>query len=345
VPGFRFDLTIEDDIVEEVARIYGYDLIPETTATAELPLEPVTETRIDMELVAASLVARDYQEVITYSFISAENNRRFTGEDSKLVLSNPISTEMSVMRASLWPGMVAAAASNVARQQERVRIFEIGKSFHGTLEKPVEVVRVAGLAVGSAVPEQWGRRAQSVDFFDIKSDLESLLEMVGAATRIDYETATHPALQSGQVASIVHNGQTIGVLGKLHPAIAQTMDLNKDVFLFELDAVLAFASNVPKAFAVSKFPAIRRDIAVVVDDKVAAADLVRIVASSAPNLIQSVTIFDVYQGPGIEVGRKSVALGLILQETSRTLTDEDADAAMNTVVRNLEREFAAELRD
>jgi phenylalanyl-tRNA synthetase beta chain len=145
-PSFRFDLTIEDDLVEEVARIYGYDLIPETTATAELPLGPVTETRIDMELVAASLVARDYQEVITYSFIDAENNRRFTGEDSKLVLSNPISTEMSVMRASLWPGMVAAAASNVARQQERVRIFEIGKSFHGTLEKPVEVVRVAGLA-------------------------------------------------------------------------------------------------------------------------------------------------------------------------------------------------------
>jgi len=344
-PSFRFDLTIEDDIVEEVARIYGYDLIPETTATAQLPLGPVTETRIDLELVAASLVARDYQEVITYSFISAENNRRFTGEDSKLVLSNPISTEMSVMRASLWPGMVAAAASNVARQQERVRIFEIGKSFHGTLEKPVEVVRVAGLAVGSVVPEQWGRRAQRVDFFDIKSDLESLLEMVGAATRIGYEATSHPALQSGQVGSIVSNGQTIGVLGKLHPAIAQTMDLNKDVFLFELDAALAFASNVPKAFAVSKFPAIRRDIAVVVDDKIAAADLVRIVASSAPNLIQSVIIFDVYQGPGIEVGRKSVALGLILQETSRTLTDEDADAAMNTVVRNLEREFAAELRD
>jgi len=344
-PSFRFDLTIEDDIVEEVARIYGYDLIPETTATAELPLGPVTETRIDMELVAASLVAREYQEVITYSFIDAENNRRFTGEDSKLVLSNPISTEMSVMRASLWPGMVAAAASNVARQQERVRIFEIGKSFHGSLEKPVEVVRVAGLAVGSAVPEQWGRRAQSVDFFDIKSDLETLLEMVGAATRVDYEAASHPALQSGQVANIVRNGQTIGVLGKLHPAIAQTMDLNKDVFLFELDAALAFASNVPKSFTVSKFPAIRRDIAVVVDDKVAAADLVRIVASSAANLIQSVTIFDVYQGPGIEVGRKSVALGLILQETSRTLTDEDADAAMEAAVRNLEREFAAELRD
>jgi phenylalanyl-tRNA synthetase beta chain len=169
--------------------------------------------------------------------------------------------------------------------------------------------------------------------------------MVGSATGIDYEAASHPALQLGQVASIVRNGQTIGVLGKLHPAIAQTMDLNKDVFLFELNAALAFASNVPKSFAVSKFPAIRRDIAVVVDNKIVVADLVRVAASSAPNLIQSVTIFDVYQGPGIEVGRKSVALGLILQETSRTLTDEDADAAMDAAVRNLEREFAAELRD
>jgi len=344
-PSFRFDLLIEDDLIEEVARIYGYDLIPETTATAELPLGPVIETEIDLEQVMATLIARDYQEIITYSFIGAETNNRFTGKDSELVLSNPISSEMSVMRGSLWPGMVAVAAANVARQQERVRFFEIGKSFHGSLGKPVEVVRVAGLAVGSAVPEQWGRRAQGVDFFDIKSDLEALLAMVGTETRIDYEAASHPALQSGQVANIVRDGQTIGVLGKLHPAIAQTMDLNKDVFLFELDAALAFASNVPKSFAVSKFPAIRRDIAVVVDDKVAAADLVRVAASSAPDLIQSVTIFDVYQGPGIEVGRKSVALGLILQETSRTLTDEDADAAMDAAVRNLEREFAAELRD
>ncbi len=344
-PSYRFDLVIEDDLIEEVARIYGYDLIPETTATAELPLGPVIETEIDLEQLVATLIARDYQEIITYSFIGVETNRRFTGKDSELVLSNPISSEMSVMRGSLWPGMVAVAAANVARQQERVRFFEIGKSFHGTLGKPVEVLRLAGLAVGSAVPEQWGRRAQSVDFFDIKSDLEALLEMAGAETRIDYEAAGHPALQSGQVANIVRNDQTIGVLGKLHPAIAQTMDLNKDVFLFELDAALAFAANVPKSFAVSKFPAIRRDIAVVVDDKVAAADLVRVVASSAPNLIRSVTIFDVYQGPGIEVGRKSVALGLILQETSRTLTDEDADAAMEAAVRNLEREFAAELRD
>jgi phenylalanyl-tRNA synthetase beta chain len=344
-PSFRFDLAYEDDLIEEVARIYGYDLIPETTATAELPLRPVTESKIDMELVAASLVARDYQEVITYSFIDAESNRRFTGADSKLVLSNPISTEMSVMRGSLWPGMLAAAAANVSRQQERVRFFEIGKSFHGTLEKPVEILRVSGLAIGPAVPEQWGRSSQSVDFFDIKSDLQALLQMIGSDAKICFEAASHPALQNGQVANIIRDDQVIGVLGKLHPDIAKSFDVSKDVLLFELDAALAFTSTVPKSTAVSKFPAIRRDVAVVVDEKVAAADLVRVAESSAPDLIQNVTIFDVYQGPGIEAGRKSIALGLILQETSRTLTDEDADAAKDKAVQNLKREFGAELRD
>jgi phenylalanyl-tRNA synthetase beta chain len=344
-PGFRFDLKIEDDLIEEVARIHGYDLIPEITATAELPLGPVTETAVDLDRVATTLVARDYQEVVTYSFIDAETNRRFAGQDSELVLSNPISSDMSVMRSSLWPGMISAAAANVARQQERVRFFEIGKSFHGTLAEPVEVLRVAGLAIGSAAPEQWGRRAQQVEFFDIKSDLEALLAMAESETKIAYVAATLPTLQSGQAANIVRDEEIVGVIGKLHPEIAQSMELNKDVLLFELDAVPAFASRIPKSSVVSKFPAIRRDIAVVVDNKVAAADLVKVAASSAPDLIRNVTIFDVYQGPAVESGRKSIALGLILQETSRTLTDEDADSALDAAIRNLKREFAAELRD
>jgi phenylalanyl-tRNA synthetase beta chain len=344
-PAFRFDLKIEDDLVEEVARIYGYDLIPETTATAELPLRPVSESKVDLDLVAASLVARDYQEVITYSFIDANINRRFTGDDSELILSNPISSEMSVMRGSLWPGMITSAAANVARQQERVRFFEIGKSFHGTLKKPLEVVRVSGLAIGSAVPEQWSGTAQSVDFFDIKSDLEALLHMAGDDYGIEFEASSHVVLQPGQVASIVRHDQVIGVLGKLHPAVARSFDINKDVILFELDAALAFTSYVPKSSVVSKFPAIRRDISVVVDENISAGDLVKVAVSSAPDLIRNVTIFDVYQGPGIEAGRKSIALGLILQETSRTLTDEDADSVMDAAVRNLKREFAADLRD
>jgi len=344
-PSFRFDLVIEDDLIEEVARIYGYDQIPETTASTEVPLGPLVKTTIELEQVAAILVARDYQEVITYSFIDAERNQQFTGEVSELILNNPISSEMSVMRGSLWPGMIEAAAKNTARQQDRIRFFEIGKSFHGNLKEPIEVVRVAGLAIGSTLPEQWGIRIKDIDLFDMKSDLEALLKTASTGATIDYDTANHPALQSGQVANIMRNGHVIGVFGKLHPAIALKMDLDKGVFLFELNATLAFTSKVQKLAAISKYPAIRRDIAIVVDDKIAAADLVRVAASSDPDIIRKVTIFDVYQGAKIETGRKSIALSLILQKTSRTLTEADADSAMNAVVRNLKRKFTAELRE
>ena len=344
-PSHRFDIDIEVDLIEEIARVFGYDEIPEATAIAETPLETVTESRIDLEQVATTLVARDYQEVITYSFIDAQSNRNLTGADSELVLSNPISSEMSVMRSSLWPGILGAAASNASRQQERIRLFEIGKSFHGTLENHEEVVRIAGAVVGTAFPEQWGSKSQSVDFFDIKGDVFALLELAGDLSQIQFVAADHPALQPGQTASVVRDGQLLGVVGKLHPRHAKLFELKRDVFVFELDAAQALASQAPKAVQVSKYPSIRRDIAVVVDAAISADDLVAAVASSAPDLIESVRIFDIYQGPGIEAGLKSVALGLILQETSRTLTDDDADAAMAAAVRKLQDKFAAELRD
>ena len=344
-PSFRFDLVIEEDLIEEIARIYGYDQIPEKTAKTEVSLGSLVKTTTELEQVAAILVARDYQEIITYSFIDAEKNQQFTGEASELILSNPISSEMSVMRGSLWPGMIEAAGSNVARQQDRIRFFEIGKSFHGTLKEPIEVVRVAGLALGSTLPEQWDVRIKDIDLFDMKSDLETLLKMATTGATIDYDTANHPVLQSGQASNIMRNGHVIGVFGKLHPTIGLKMNLDKGVFLFELDAGLAFTSNIPKSATISKYPTIRRDIAIVVDDEIAAAELIRVAASSVPDIIQKVTIFDVYRGKGIEIGRKSIALGLILQETSRTLTEADADSVIDTVVRNLERKFKAELRD
>ncbi len=344
-PSFRFDIEVEVDLIEEIARVYGYDEIPETTAIAETPLEPVTESFIELELAASTLVARDYQEVITYSFVDADSNTALTGIESELVLSNPISSEMSVMRASLWPGMLMAASANAARQQDRIRLFEIGKSFHGTLEQHDEVLRIAGIAIGSNVPEQWGVKAQAVDFFDIKSDVSALLALASADSSLEFVPVEHPALQPGQAAKIMRGEQTVGVIGKLHPRHAKRFDLKRDAFLFELDANVALKSHAPKATAVSKFPSIRRDIAVIVDDKISADELVRAVESSAPELISSVRIFDIYKGPGIEAGLKSVALGLILQETSRTLTDDDADAAMTSAVRKLQDEFAAELRD
>jgi phenylalanyl-tRNA synthetase beta chain len=341
----RFDIALEVDLIEEIARVYGYDEIPEATAIAETPLEAVTESGIEPDLAAATLVARDYQEIITYSFIDPESNTRLTDVESELVLSNPISSEMSVMRSSLWPGMLLAASANASRQQDRVRLFEIGKSFHGSLSKHHEVVRIAALCMGPVLPEQWGVKGQAVDFFDIKADLIALLQLAGDVTDIQFQPAEHPALQPGQAASIVRDGIELGVIGKLHPKHSRFFELKRDVFIFELDAAAALASKAPKAESISKFPSIRRDIAVIVDDKISADELISAVASSAPNLISSVRIFDIYKGPGIEAGLKSVALGLILQETSRTLTDEDADAAMTAAVQKLQDKFAAELRD
>ncbi len=344
-PSHRFDIEIEADLIEEVARIHGYDSIPETTAFAQAPLETVTETRIDFEQAAATLIARDYQEVVTYSFIDAESNTTFTGIESELVLSNPISSEMSVMRASLWPGMVAAAAANAARQQDRVRIFEASKSFHGSLGEHTEVERIAGLVTGPVVPDQWASKPQNADFFDIKADVEALLLLAAEASELSFSATTHPALQSGQAAEIRRGEAVIGVLGKLHPSLAKRYDLKRDVYVFEIDAEKALASRAPSAAPISKFPAIRRDIAVIVNDSVSADELLTAVASSAPELIRDVRIFDIYRGAGIEAGRKSVAISLILQETSRTLTDDDADAAMAAAVSKLADKFAAELRD
>ena len=344
-PSFRFDISSEVDLIEEIVRMHGYDEVPEKTEIAESPLQVVTETSVDLERASDTLIARDYDEAITYSFIGAEGDAAFSGNVSELVLSNPISSEMSVMRASLLPGLVAAVASNVSRQQERVRLFEIGKSFHGSLQDPEEVVRLAAVACGSALPEQWGCRAQAIDFFDIKSDIEALLELAGNEGDFSFAAASYPALQPGQTANILRGDTVIGYVGKLHPRITKMLELKRDAFVFELDAAKALASGVPVAKPISRFPAIRRDIAVIVADKITGEELVTTVASAAPDLIQGVRIFDIYKGSGIEAGLKSVAIGLILQETSRTLTDDDADAAQAAVVRKLRDEFDAELRD
>jgi len=345
IPSHRFDIDVEDALVEEVARIYGYDEIPEITAIADTPVASDSESRIGLDAVADALVGRDYQEVVTYTFIDKEADAIVSGVESELVLSNPISSEMTVMRSSVWPGLLSTAASNLARQQDRVRIFEIGKTFHGKLGASIELMRVSGLITGDALPQQWGSPAQPTDFFDIKADIENTLGMTGVRREFIFVAAEHRVLQPGQTAHIARNGDTVGIVGKLHPRYARKFNLDKDVFLFELDAENCFASAIPVAKTVSKFPAIRRDIAVVVDEKLTASEVIVAVEDAAPELVRNVTVFDVYQGSGIEAGRKSIALGLILQETSRTLTDDDADTVMSAVLRKLQQDFGAELRD
>jgi phenylalanyl-tRNA synthetase beta chain len=344
-PSYRFDITTEVDLIEEIVRIHGYDSVPETTEIAASPLQTVTESAVDLDRVSATLVARDYEEAITYSFIGERSNAPFADGTCELVLSNPISSEMSVMRSSLLPGLLASAAANIARQQERVRLFEIGKSFHGTLESPREVVRIAAVASGSAQPEQWGVESQAIDFFDIKADLVAVLKLAGDAADVAFEPFEHPALQSGQAARILRDGRHIGLLGKLHPLVAKRLELKRDACVFEVDALAALASFAPVAKPVSRFPVIRRDIAVLVKEDVSAEELVQAVALAASEFMRDVRIFDIYKGSGIEAGLKSVAISLILQETSRTLTDDDADAAQAAAVQKLRDMFGAELRD
>ncbi len=344
-PGFRFDIVIEEDLVEEVARIHGYDRIDEATAIAGTPLVPVPESRVDSDRLAATLLARDYQESICWSFVDPAANRALTGEDSALVLSNPISSELSVMRGTLWAGLLQAAAGNLARQQERVRLFELGRSYHGSLEDTREVRRVAGIAVGPALPEQWSVKAQAVDFFDLKGDVEALLALTGETDAFRFEPCEHPALQPGQAARILRGDEPVGVLGKLHPATGRTLDFRRDAFLFELDAEACFAARLPAFRPVSRYPAIRRDIAVIVPESVTASAIRETVTAAAPELVRDLIVFDVYRGPGIEAGLKSIALGLILQETSRTLTDADADSATNAAIKKLHDNHGAVLRD
>jgi phenylalanyl-tRNA synthetase beta chain len=241
--------------------------------------------------------------------------------------------------------MAAAAAANNARQQDRVRLFEISKSFHGSLGNHTEVLRIGGLATGPVSPEQWDVVSESVDFFDIKADVEALLALAGNKSEIVFRAFEHPALQPGQSAEIIRNDEVIGVVGKLHPKIAKQYHLKRATYLFELDADKTLASQAPIAKSISKFPTIRRDVSVIVDKEVLARDLVSAIGLSSPDLIQGVRIFDIYTGQGIEAGRKSVAIGLILQETSRTLTDDDADEVMAAVIKQLRDQFAAELRD
>ena len=344
-PPHRFDIEIEDDLVEEVARIYGYDKIPEATGHAELPLEPIREAQVATEAVAELLVARDYSEVITYSFVEQTADERVNGEANSLQLSNPLSSEMGVMRSTLWPGLFTAAEANVARQQGRVRLFEVGKTYHGNVDSPHEVERVAGLIIGDRVPEQWGTGSEAVDFFDIKGDVEALLDATGCADEFSFIPAEHPTLQPGQAAAITRNGERVGWLGKVHPVVARDFDLKPATFVFELDVAAAFEGSVPKAEPVSRYPEVRRDIAVLVDESVSAAALAHAVRDASPGLIRDVRIFDVYRGSAVETGLKSVALGLILQETSRTLTDDDADAAVAAAVQKIRQDFDANLRD
>jgi len=343
-PSHRFDVEIEEDLIEEVGRIHGYDHIPTLHYPSRQGLDPLPEGRVDLRRLRQCLVERGYEEAITYSFVDAGLQKRVYGSGG-IPLANPITAEMTEMRLGLWPGLLKVLEYNLNRQQGRVRIFETGLRF---IQQPNEIKQintVAGLVSGAQFPLQWGLPERAVDFADLRADVEALTGLAGSHGRLEAKPASHPALHPGQSAKLSLAGQELGWMGAIHPQLAQALDLPQGAYLFELALEPLLDGKIPVFQPISRYPHIRRDLAVVVKEEVSAEALLEHARQAAGAVLQEARIFDIYRGSGIDSGRKSVALGLILQDSSRTLTDEEADSAITRVAERLRRDLGATIRD
>ena len=341
-PARRFDLAIEEDLVEEIARIHGYDAIPTTLPGGATRLVSPSETRSSEHDARRQLVARDYLEAINYAFVDADLLATWQLADGGVALANPLSAELGVMRTRLLPGLVAALGRNAARQQSRIRLFEIGKTFAASSDAPIETRRIAAVAGGDAAAEQWGEAARKLDFHDIKGDLDSLAALSGAT--LEYRASTPPFAHPGRSADVYRDGACIGWIGQLHPRLQQALDLDADVYGFELALDALQARALPRATGLSKYPSVRRDLAFVVPERVS-WDAMRATAKhAAGEVLRELRLFDRYAGKGVENGFKSLAMALILQDESRTLIDRDVDAVVADVVAALKSEHDAVIR-
>jgi phenylalanyl-tRNA synthetase beta chain len=344
----RFDIGIEADLIEEVARVVGFEAIPEADALGPQRFRPLPEEQPPEPAVLAVLAARGYQEAITLAFVDpALQERLFPGRPA-LALSNPIASDLSVMRVSLWPGLLRAALENQRRQADRIRLFEHGTRFEAGGGGTRELDTLAGLACGARLPEQWGvskdMRA-AADFYDVKGDLAALFAGTGEPQSFTFEAGSQPALHPGRTARVLRCGREVGWLGELHPTLVQVLDFTHPPILFELDMDAALVVKRSTYDEISRFPQVRRDLAIVVDESITLSTLAERVTLAASSLLRDLRIFDVYRGPGLEKGRKSVAFGLIFQDISRTLTDDDVERLMASVVGDLRENLNARIRE
>lgn len=344
VPSHRFDISIEVDLLEEIGRLYGYDRLPVRYPAARLAPQAQSEAQASLPLLRRLLVARGYQEAITYSFIEPELFSAFHPELKALTLANPISAELSVMRASLLPGLLKALQHNLNRQQDRVRLFESGLSFVGQLDDLKQERMLAGVITGARLPELWTHGKESVDFYDIKADVEALLAAAGDRDSFTFVPCQQHAFHPGQCARIERNGQAIGFVGTLHPQLATELDIDQQVLMFEVQLDAISAGRLPAFKELSRFPEVRRDLALVVKAEVPAEQLMAAMRSAAGEFLTQIRLFDVYQGKGVQEGCKSLAVGLTWQHPSRTLTDDEVSAATQAILTVLADNFAATLR-
>lgn len=343
-PSRRFDLAIEEDLIEEVARIHGYDAVPTTLPGGSTRLIAPSEGRVPEHDLRRALAGRGYLEAINYAFVDATLLARWQLDDALVRLANPLSAELGVMRPQLLPGLVDALARNAARQQGRVRLFELGKVFTAAApgEAPRETPRIAAVACGDAAAEQWGVAARRVDFHDLKGDLEGLAALSG--TRLAFRPAAPSWAHPGRAAEVLRDGVVVGAIAELHPRLQQALDLDHPVVAFELDLAALTARGLPRARPLSRFPSVRRDLAFIVADSVSWGELEATASEAAGPSLRSLRLFDVYAGKGVETGFKSVAMGLIVQDDSRTLTDRDVDAVVASVTSAVAAAHGARIR-
>ena len=335
-PSYRFDIAIEEDLIEELARVHGYEQIPALPPQATMSILPQVEAQRPLSKLRQALVLREYQETINYAFVDESWERKLCGNDTPIALKNPIASQMSVMRSSLLGGLLAALCTNLARRQPRVRLFELGGCFTTENNSYVQHDRVAALAYGTVSPEQWGIEARNVDFYDLKGDVETLF----APRTVIFEAAHHPASHPGRSARILLEGRTIGWIGELHPQWQQQYELPLSVVWFEVEQAALMRIKMPKAVDVSRFPLVRRDIAVVVDEAVTALSLLEVMrAENAANVVE-LALFDLYRGKGVEEGKKSLAFRVLMQDTQKTLTDIEIEQSISRIVSVLQQNGA-----
>ncbi len=345
VPSRRFDITIEADLIEELVRVYGYNNVPSRKPVSEMSMIRQPEKKLTKLQVSKALASRGYQEAITYSFVDRESQQLIDPNIEPLALLNPISSDLGVMRSSIWPGLLKVIERNQKRQLNQIRIFESGLKFIPSDNGLQQIPVIAGAISGRRYTENWEAANQNVDFYDLKGDLEAIIEMTAAKEQFSFVASSRDALHPGQTAEILRNGQSCGFIGKLHPQAQKDFDLDEAVFIFEIDLKKLLSRKLPAFNPLSKFPSIRRDIAILVKESVTSSQIVDLIGQTAKHWLNNIVIFDIYRGKGIEPGFKSVAIGFNLQRSDRTFKEAEINKTLEKIISTLTDKLNAVLRD